>query len=547
MKNSSLFYRTLLVVGLTIVAVLCLLPTVWQPLPSWLGFLKGNKVSLGLDLQGGTHLVLSVDIDQAVVNALEITADELRRELRKSGVKSPKIERVAQTSLAVTVPGDQRDKLVEIVGQQFPNLKLDTAETSEGTLVQRLVLLPEEVRRIKQAAVDQSLETIRNRIDQFGVTEPIIQRQGDRDILIQLPGIQDPERAKELIGKTAVLSFKLVRDVNPEPYAKGAQPLPAGTQVLYLLSKGASGERKKGDPLLVESNTLMTGDVVSEARVRPGDLPSSRVVSLDLNARGARLFEEITAANVSRRLAIILDDTIYSAPVIKERIPGGRAIISGSFTTDEARDLAIVLRTGALPAPVSIAEERTVGPSLGQDSIRQGVRSFIVGGALVVLFMLIYYRFAGLLADLALVWNVLFMLGALAAFQATLTLPGIAGIVLTLGMAVDANVLINERIREELRNGTTPQAAIKEGYHRAWATILDSNITSLCAGVALFLLGSGPVRGFAVVHCLGILTSMFSAVAVSRSIVNFIFGTRKKLEGLPIGNVDWHKRAGNPA
>jgi preprotein translocase subunit SecD len=527
-SNSSLLYRTLLVAGLTIAAVLCILPTIWQPLPSWLGFLKGNKVSLGLDLQGGTHLVMTVDIDQAVVNSLEVNADEMRRELRKAGIKSPKIDRVDQTTLAVTIPNDQRDKLVELAGQNFPNLKLDSSETADGgMLVQRLTLLPEEVRRIKQAAVDQSLETIRNRIDQFGVTEPVIQRQGDRDILVQLPGIQDPERAKELIGKTAVLSFKLVRDGNADAYAKGSQPIPAGTQVLYELNKGPLGERKKGQPLLVENNTLMTGDVVADARVRPGDLPNSRIVALDLNARGGRLFEEITGANVNRRLAIILDDTVYSAPVIKEKIPGGRAVISGSFTSDEARDLAIVLRTGALPAPVTIAEERTVGPSLGADSIRSGIRSFIVGGTLVVLFMIVYYRFAGLLADLALIWNVLFMLGALAAFSATLTLPGIAGIVLTLGMAVDANVLINERIREELRLGKSARAAIEAGYERALPSILDSNITTFLSGIILFQFGTGPVKGFAVTLCIGLVSSVFTAVVGTRLIWDFLLSQRR--------------------
>jgi preprotein translocase subunit SecD len=532
-KNSSLLYRALLVGGLTIAAVLFLLPTIWQPLPGWLGFLKGNKVSLGLDLQGGTHLVLSVDIDQAVVNSLEVNADELRRELRKAGVKSPKVERRGQTALAVTVPSEQRDKLVEIVGQSFPNLKLGGAESAEGALVQEFTLVPEEVRRIKQSAVDQSLETIRNRVDQFGVTEPVIQRQGDRDILVQLPGIQDPGRAKELIGKTAVLSFKLVRDVNAEPYAKGTQPVPAGTQVLYEMNKRASGEREKGEALLVETNTLMTGDVVSDARVRPGDLPNSRIVSLDLNARGARLFEEITAANVNRRLAIILDDTIYSAPVIKERIPGGRAVISGSFTSDEARDLSIVLRTGALPAPVSIAEERTVGPSLGRDSIEQGIRSFVVAAAMVALFMLVYYKFAGLLADLALVWNILFMMAALAAFGATLTLPGIAGIVLTLGMDVDANVLINERIREELRLGKSARAAIEAGYDRALPSILDSNITTFLSGLILFQFGSGPIRGFAVTLCVGLVSHVFTAVVCTRVVWDYLV-TRQRIQTVSI-------------
>jgi preprotein translocase subunit SecD len=520
-------YRTLLFIGLTVVAVICLLPTIVQPLPDWLSFLQGNKVSLGLDLQGGTHLVLTVDVDQGVVNSLEVNADELRRELRKAGVKSAKVERVDQTTLLVTVPADQRDKLVELVGQFFPNLKLDTSETRDGNVVQRLVMLPEEVRRIKEAAVEQTLETIRNRIDQFGVTEPIIQRQGDRDILVQLPGIQDPGRAKELIGKTAVLQFKIVREVDAEPFAKGAQAVPAGTQVLYELSKTPAGERQKGDPLLVEANTLMTGDVVTDARVRPGELPNSRIVALDLNARGARLFEEITAANVNRRLAIILDDTIYSAPVIRERIPGGHAVITGSFTSDEARDLSIVLRTGALPAPVTIAEERTVGPTLGRDSIRQGIQSFIVAGALVMIFMLVYYRFAGLLADMALVWNVLFMLALLAVFRATLTLPGIAGIVLTLGMAVDANVLINERIREELRLGKSPRAAVEAGYERALPSILDSNITTLLSGIILFQFGSGPIRGFAVTLCIGLISHVFTAVVGTRLVWDYLLERRR--------------------
>lgn len=528
MTHNSLLYRTLLVVGLTIAAVLFLLPTLVHPLPGWLEFLKGNKVSLGLDLQGGTHLVLSVDIDQAVTNSLEINADELRRELRKSGLRTAKVERLDGTTLAVTLPADQREKLLELVGQSYPNLRTESAETTaDGTLVQRFALLPEEVRRIKQAAIEQTLETIRNRIDQFGVTEPVIQRQGDRDILVQLPGIQDPERAKELIGRTAVLAFKLVRDVNAEPFAKGAQTLPAGTQVLYEISKGPLGERRKGQPLLVETNTLMTGDVVSDARVRPGDLPNSRIVSLDLNARGARLFEDITSANVNRRLAIILDDTIYSAPVIKERIPGGRAVISGSFTSEEARDLSIVLRTGALPAPVSIAEERTVGPTLGADSIRSGMQSFMAGGALVIVFMLVYYRFAGLLADLALIWNVLFMLAALAMFGATLTLPGIAGIVLTLGMAVDANVLINERIREELRLGKSARAAVEAGYERALPSILDSNITTFLSGLILFQFGSGPIKGFAVTLCIGLVCSVFTAVFGTRIIWDYMLARQR--------------------
>lgn len=532
MSNSSLLYRTLLVVGLTLVAIVLLLPTVWQPLPSALSFLKGNKVSLGLDLQGGTHLIMQVDTEKAVVNTLEINADEMRRELRKEGIRSPKVERGAN-GLTVTAPADRREAVLDVVGRLFPHLKIGEAETVDGNLVQQLTLPALEIGQIKESAVEQSLETIRNRIDQFGVSEPIIQRQGERDILIQLPGIQDPQRAKDLIGKTAVLAFKIVREVNPEPIASGSQPVPAGTEVLYEVDKLPTGERKKGPPLVVESQTLMTGDVVTDARVRPGDLPNSRIVSIDFNARGARLFGEITAANVNRRLAIILDDTIYSAPVIKEAIPGGKAVISGSFTPDEAKDLAIVLRSGALPAPVTVAEERTVGPTLGQDSIRQGIRSFIVGGSLVVLFMLVYYRFAGLLADLALVWNVLFMVAALAAFGATLTLPGIAGMVLTLGMAVDANVLINERIREELRLGKTARAAIDAGYERALPSILDSNITTFLSGIILFQFGSGPIKGFAVTLCIGLVSSVFTAVVGTRLVWDYLL-SRQRIQTVSI-------------
>ena len=532
MSNSSLLYRTLLVVGLTLVAIVLLLPTVWQPLPPSLSFLKGSKVSLGLDLQGGTHLIMQVDTDAAVANMLEISGDELRRELRKDGVRAPEVKQLAD-GLEVAVPVDQREKLIDVVGRLFPSFKVADAETVDGNVSQQLTLSPAEVAAIKEGAIEQSLETIRNRVDQFGVTEPIIQRQGARDILIQLPGIQDPQRAKDLIGRTAVLAFKLVREVNPEAIASGSQPMPAGTQVLYEVDKLPTGERKKGPPLVVESQVLMTGDVVTDARVRPGDLPNSRIVSLDFNARGARLFGEITGANVNRRLAIILDDTVYSAPVIKEAIPGGKAIISGSFTADEAKDLAIVLRSGALPAPVSVAEERTVGPTLGADSIQQGIRSFIVGGVLVILFMLVYYRFAGLLADLALIWNVLFLLATLAAFGATLTLPGIAGIVLTLGMAVDANVLINERIREELRLGKTARAAIEAGYERALPSILDSNITTFLSGIILFQFGSGPIKGFAVTLCIGLVSSVFTAVVGTRLVWDYLL-SRQRIQTVSI-------------
>ncbi len=521
MNDRSIRYRALLVFALLLLSGLYLLPSLVSPLPGWLSFIADSKVSLGLDLQGGTHLILSVDIDEAVESYVDVNAEQLRRDLREEGVRSPRVRRTGPTVATVSVPADGADALQEVLDERFPYFIAGPANTADGRIVRELTLQEDEVRRIHQSAVEQSLETIRNRIDEFGVSEPVIQRQGVRDILVQLPGIQDPERAKDLIGRTAVLEFKMVRDPIGEPYSTGDKQLPAGTEVLYELKKNAAGERGRGAALLTESRVLMTGDVITDARVRPGELPNSRIVSIDMNSRGARLFEEITGSNVNRQLAIVLDDTIYSAPRIQERIPGGRAIITGSFTAEEARDLAIVLRTGALPASVSIAEERTVGPTLGADSIRQGFLSFVVGGVLVLIFMLIYYKFAGVLADTALILNVVFLVAMLAGLGATLTLPGIAGIVLTLGMAVDANVLINERIREELRLGKTARAAIEAGYERALPAILDSNITSFLSGIILFQFGSGPIKGFAVTLCIGLVSSVFTAVVLTRLVYDY--------------------------
>jgi preprotein translocase subunit SecD len=379
-----------------------------------------------------------------------------------------------------------------------------------------VVLDDREKRRIHDYALDQSLETLRNRIDQFGVAEPTVQRQGSQDILIQLPGIQDPARAKALIGKTAVLEFKLVAEGN------GGDTVELQGQEIEPLS----GQVRKV-PYRLEKKTLMSGDVVADARVRPASDIEGPYVELVLNDRGARLFERITGENVNRRLAIILDDTVYSAPTIRERIGGGRASITGSFDIKEARDLAIVLRAGALPAPVSIAEERTVGPSLGKDSIDQGIRSFIVGGAFVILFMMVYYKLAGVLADVAVVLNIFFLLAALSAFEATLTLPGIAGIVLTVGMAVDANVLINERMREELRLGKSPRAVVEAGYERALPAILDSNITTFLSGLILFQFGSGPVKGFAVTLCIGIISTVFTTVFCTRVVYDYFIAQRR--------------------
>jgi preprotein translocase subunit SecD len=500
MNPGNATYRLLLLIALTVAAVGYLSPIVLPgdfKLPS---FLSREPIHLGLDLRGGTHLLFTVDVDKAVENSVGRTADELRRALEEDGIKIKTIDHEG-TSLVVRLESaDERNRFDEFLSTRFPTLKIAGREGDSLSDV-RLSPDPREQERIRTFAVDQSLETIRNRIDQFGVTEPSIQRQGDREIVVQLPGVQDPQRAKELIGKTAVLEFRLVSDAGGPDTAKApaARPLP-GESTEYTLEK----------------KVLMSGAAVADARVRPGTQIEGPYVELVLSDAGARDFERITSESVGRQLAIVLDGKVFSAPVIREKIPGGRAQITGNFDIKEARDLAIVLRAGALPAPIQIIEERTVGPSLGRDSIRQGIISLIVGGGLVVLFMIFYYRGAGVLADVALILNVLFMLALLAAFGATLTLPGIAGIVLTMGMAVDANVLINERIREELRLGKTPRAALEAGYDRAWAAIRDSNITTFVSGLILFQFGSGPVKGFAVTLCLGIITTVFTAVFATR-------------------------------
>lgn len=518
----KVLYRVALVLALVLGSCVYLTPTMVQPLPAWWpSFFPREAIRLGLDLQGGIHLILQVEVEKAVENAVGGAAEDLRRELATAQIATAKLERVGQTIHVRPQSLDKGAALSDLVKNKFPNLVFGSDPAAEGGEVV-LSFDDRELRRIREFAVDQSLETIRNRIDQFGVREPVIQRSGGDGILVQLPGIQDPQRAKDLIGKTAVLEFKLVATTS-DP----TKPAP-GTEVLYGQERDpVTGQARGKVPYTVERKTLMTGEVIADARVRPSTQLEGPYVEVVLNPRGAKLFEELTSANVGRQLAIILDRTVYSAPVIKERIGGGRASITGNFDLREARDLAIVLRAGALPAPVTLAEERAVGPTLGRDSIRQGVISFAVGGALVVLFMVVYYRGAGLLAEMALLLNVLFIVAALAAFEATLTLPGIAGLVLTLGMAVDANVLINERIREELRLGKTVRAAIEAGYERALPSILDSNITTFLSGIILFQFGSGPVKGFAVTLCIGLVTSVFTAVVCTRIVYDYRLANRR--------------------
>lgn len=509
----------------SLVALAPSLPVVGSEVPPWWEETFGTRgIRLGLDLQGGSHLLFTVELERAVELDLERRAEELRRVLREANVGAVAITREGD-AIRLTVPNPERRGDVErIVREQFPGLVVE-AGGAEADKTLYAKLHPREVQQIQEYALDQSLETIRNRIDEFGVAEPIVQRQGSRDILVQLPGIQEPQRAKALIGRTAVLEFRLVSPQNPG--FNFDNPPPAGTVVFPGLDTDSATGTPRRIKYLVESKVELSGDAVEDARVQLFDQLEGPFVELTLNSDAARRFDQLTAANVGRYLAIVLDGTVYSAPVIKERIQGGVASITGNFNVKEARDLAIVLRAGALPAPVTLIEERTVGPTLGRDSIRQGITSFVVGGAAVAVFVIVYYRLAGVIAVCALLLNVVYLLGALAGLGATLTLPGIAGIVLTLGMAVDANVLINERIREEIRIGKTARAAIDAGYERAWSAIFDSNLTTFLSGLILFQFGTGPVRGFAVTLCIGILTSVFTAVFGTRTVYEQLLSGRR--------------------
>jgi preprotein translocase subunit SecD len=449
---------------------------------------------------------------------------ELERELRAAQIGAALLEREGQTIRLRLANPDKHEQVVKLVQDSFPTLAAVPAPDAQpGTLA--FELKPREVQRIRESAREQALNIIRNRIDQFGVAEPTVQAQGSEEIVVQLPGIQDPQRAKELIGKTALLEFKLLAQ---GPQAGTVEKPGPGTQALP--GKGEGGRRQL---YLVERRTLMTGDVLVDASVSPGSATEGMAVEFVLDGRGTKQFAQITSANVGRNLAIILDGVVESAPTIREPITGGRGQITGRFDFAEAQDLANVLRNGALPAPLKLLEERTVGPSLGRDSIRQGVLSFLVGSLAVFVFMCFYYRGGGLIASAALLTNVVLVLGTFAAFGFTLTLPGIAGIVLTVGMAVDANILILERVREELRLGKTARAAVDAGYDRAWSAILDSNVTVLISGLILFQFGSGPVRGFAVTLCLGIFTSLITAVFGTRLMYDWRL-SRRRLQAVSV-------------
>lgn len=505
-----------------VLSLFALAPTFFpDSLPGW--WKKTfDPIHLGLDLQGGMHLVLGVDVDKAVESRVDSIVDQVESSLREKDVIFKRVSRAGNDRLVVVVydqeAGQQVDTLME--DGSYRDLEPLTLEAQGGYIEKYYRFSDKAVETIKDNAVRQALETLRNRIDQFGVSETVLQRQGRNRILVQLPGIKDPKRAVALLGKTALLEFKMVVDnVDPADAARGN--LPAGTQLLYERRVNQRTGQVSQVPVVVYDKTVLTGDLVADAQVRIDPRFNEPYVAIDFDAAGAKRFDQITAGNVGRRMAIVLDDTVYSAPVIRERISGGSAQISGAFSEQEATDLAIVLRAGSLPAPVNILEDRTVGPSLGRDSINQGILSVLIGSVLVVLAMAFYYNLSGLVANLALVLNLVFIMALLTLFKASLTLPGIGGIVLTLGMAVDANVLIYERIREELRLGKTARAALEAGYSKAFLTIMDANITTLIAALVLFQFGTGPVKGFAVTLSVGIVASLFTAIFVSRVIFDY--------------------------
>lgn len=539
--KKKVFWRLILISVTVILAVVFFLPNTpaFKYMPEWWKKNMPNKgIVLGLDLQGGSHLVFEVEGDKAV----EITTERYVSTLKEMLSKKKLTADVNRERLNITVSPSIQE-IRKVVEDNYPTL---TPVETGSRLVYKIS--DREARRIKDGAADQALETIRNRIDQFGVSEPTIHRQGENEIVVQLPGVKDPKRAIDLIGKTALLEFKLVDDEAklaaelPQSISPGeeenllrqfAENIPEGDEILFEKKVNRETGTVRKIPILLKKHAVITGDLLSEARVNIDSRFNEPYVSLSFNAIGAKLFEEITGANVKKRLAIILDNTVYSAPVIQEKISGGNAQITGNFSMEEAKDLSIVLRAGALPAPLKMLQNVTVGPSLGRDSIEAGKVAGIIGTIVVVVFMIFYYKLSGVIADFALLLNIILLLGAMASLNATLTLPGIAGIILAIGMAVDSNVLMFERMREELRAGKTIGAAIDSGYKKAFWTIFDSHVTTLITAVVLFQFGTGPIKGFAVTLSLGVAINLFTALIGTKTVFDLII-SRAKVKELSI-------------
>jgi preprotein translocase subunit SecD len=519
-------WKLWLILVVLVAAVMGTVPNLTS-VPTWWPGSMSKPMNLGLDLKGGIHLVLDVDVDKAVERSVEENIDTARRVLRENRILYRSLDAKGTEMHIVLRNASDSQAAEKLFKESFPNYNI-TAKGEAFTLA----VTETEAKEIKDFAVDQAIEVVRNRIDALGTTEPVIVKQGERRILVQIPGYEDSAHAKSLIGRTAQLEFKLVDEKGDLDKALAGQ-IPPGDIIMYGAEETRGGKSFR-QPYLLKKRTELSGSEVADARVSIDSRFNEYAVTLKFNSNGARKFDKLTQAHVGERFAIILEGTVQSAPVIRERIAGGSAQITGGFTPNEAHDLAIVLRAGALPAPVKVVEERSIGPSLGQDSIDQGMNSIIIGCILVLVFMAVYYRMFGLIANVALIFNMLLIVAAMSMIGATLTLPGIAGIVLTIGMAVDANVLIFERIREELHMGKTPLAAIDGGYDKALSTIVDANITTLIAAIVLFQFGSGPVKGFAVTLSVGILASMFTAIMVTRAIVALGTEKRGKIEKLSI-------------
>ncbi|MBP6368419.1 MAG: protein translocase subunit SecD [Burkholderiales bacterium] len=505
--------------------------------PGWLASIGALPMYLGLDLRGGVHFLLQVDMKAALEKAGDRYMADLRSLMRNEKIQYAGISREGVGVALRFRDESERNKALVAIDRNFPDLVARGQDVPGGELRVLAQLKPEAQKRIQDGAVQQNIQILRNRVNELGVAEPIIQQQGAERVVVQLPGVQDTARAKDILGRTATLEIRMV---NEDP---GAQEQAVAGQVPFGSDLYTD---RSGVPVLVRRQVVLTGDRINDAQSGFDQRNNEPAVHVSLDGAGARIFKEVTRENVGKRMAIVLVERgrteVITAPVIREEIGGGRVQISGRMSTREANDVALLMRAGALAAPMEIVEERTVGPSLGKENIEKGFQSVMWGFVVLAAFICAYYMLMGVISTIALSINLLLLVAILSMLQATLTLPGIAAIALTLGMAIDANVLINERIREEIRWGATPHAAIHAGYERAWGTILDSNITTLIAGIALFLFGSGPVRGFAVVHCIGIMTSMFSAVFVSRGIVAVVYGGRKKLDRISIGQI-WRPAA----